>query len=412
MAGALVALGALCILAATARRAALAETQVEELQDKLQDERSYHAFVDSAIEGFFRTTRDGNYLKANPALARIYGYDSPEQLMRELTDIGGSLYVDPNRRTDFEALMSAKGMSHDFVSQIRRRDGRIIWIAENARKVTDEDGQFLFYEGTVQDVTAQRESEAAVRTALRETQEAALAKAAFLAAMSHELKTPLNAVIGFSDLMLQEIFGAIGQPKYRSYIADIHDNGHRLLAMINDILDLSRIEGRLMDLDETDVFLPDAVNNARGSMAGGKRDPKSIDIDIPHDLPLLKADAKRLRQILAHIMSNAMKFTPGEGRIGVRACLASDGAMAIAVEDCGIGMEPDKIRHALEPFKQLDGSLARRFEGAGLGLPLANALMRLHGGRLAVESTPGEGTTVTLHFPASRTVEMARAVNA
>ena len=249
-------LGALLIAAASALRATRAENQVDELQLKLLDERSYHAFVDGAVEGFFRTTRDGRYLIANPALARIYGYDTVEQLKSELTTSPASLYVDPDRRNAFHVLMTSQHVVRDFVSQIRRRDGTLIWIAEDARTVTDDDGQFLFYEGTVEDITEKRQSEEATRQALRETQEAARQKGAFLAAMSHELKTPLNAVIGFSDLMRQELFGPIENERYRSYVGDVHENGLRLLAMINSILDFSRIEGGLLDLDESILWWP------------------------------------------------------------------------------------------------------------------------------------------------------------
>ena len=283
--GAILAFGALCIAAAAAHRALLMQTKVDELHQRLQDEASYHAFVDGAIEGFFRTTRDGNYLIANPALARIYGYDTPDQLRTELTDIASSLYIDPTRREEFQAIMNADGMVHDFVSQIRRRDGTVIWIAENARMVMDDDKQFLFYEGTVEDITIQRESEEAIRPALRETQEASRAKAAFLSAMSHELKTPLNAVIGFSDLMRQELFGAIEEPRYRSYVEDIYNNGRQLLALINDILDLTRFEGRLIDLDEQTVSVAATALSARDTVLAGKSKAPASIIDIPADLP-------------------------------------------------------------------------------------------------------------------------------
>ena len=407
--GAVISFGAILIAAVATRQALARARQSEALQQRLLDEASYHAFVDAAIEGFFRTTRDGHYLIANPALARVYGYDSPEQLRTELTDIGQSLYVDPNRRAEFQGLMAADAKVKDFVSQIRRRDGTPIWISENARTVTDEDGQFLFYEGTVADITLQRESEEATRRALIETQEAARAKAAFLAAMSHELKTPLNAVIGFSDLMRQELFGPVNEPRYRAYIADIHDNGRRLLGMINDILDLSRIESRLLDLEDDAVCIPEAVTAACDAVLEDKPDAAAIDIDLPAHLPLLKVDPRRLHQILTHLLSNAVKFTPAEGRIAVRAFVTKDGAIAIAVSDTGIGMEPERIGHALEPFKQLDSRLSRRFEGVGLGLPLANALVRLHEGTLAIESTPGAGTIVTICFPPERNIEMLRA---
>lgn len=406
-----IAFGALFIAAATAWRAARAEMRVESLQQKLLDERSYHAFVDAAAEGFFRTTREGRYLIVNPALARIYAYDSAEQLRNQLTDIGGVLYADPNRRTEFQAIMDAQGSVRDFVSQIHRRDGALIWIAENARKVTDEDGQFLFYEGTVQDITMQRESVEATKAALLETQQAARAKAAFLAAMSHELRTPLNAVIGFSDLILQQLFGPVSD-RYRSYIGDIHDNGRRLLVMINDILDLSRIEGGLMKLDDDYVCLFDVVAAAKEEVVEGKSNAASIAIDVHPDLPLLIADRRRLRQILIHLLSNAVKFTKQDGSIGIRAEHLPGGGLTVSIQDTGIGMDPGHIPHALEPFKQLDGRLERKFEGVGVGLPLANALVKLHGGRLGIESVPGQGTTVTIYFQPERTVIETRKLSA
>ncbi|HXJ03081.1 MAG TPA: PAS domain-containing sensor histidine kinase [Micropepsaceae bacterium] len=407
--GAMVSMGAIAIAAVAARHALARKSQIEVLQQRLQDEASYHAFVDAAIEGFFRTTRDGYYLIVNPALTRIYGYDSPEQLKSELTDIGQSLYVDPNRRGEFQRLMAANGRVKDFVSQIRQRDGTLIWISENARSVTDEDGQFLFYEGTVEDITLQRESEEATRRALIETQEAARAKAAFLAAMSHELKTPLNAVIGFSDLMRQELFGPVNEPRYRGYIADIHDNGRRLLGMINDILDLSRVESHLLDLEDDAVSVQHAVASACSAVLEDKSDAAAINIDVPAHLPLLRVDPRRFHQILTHLLSNAVKFTPAEGRITVRVNVTRNGAIAITIGDTGIGMDPGRIGHALEPFKQLDGRLSRRFEGVGLGLPLANALVRLHDGTLDIESTLGAGTIVTICFPPERNMEMQRA---
>jgi PAS domain S-box-containing protein len=397
-------LGALLIMAATATRAARAERQVETLQLKLRDERSYHAFVDGAVEGFFRTTREGRYLIANPALARMYGYASAEQMHNELTDISASLYVDPNRRNEFHALMKSQRTVRNFVSEIRRRDGSPIWIAENARTVTDDDDQFLFYEGTVEDITEKRQSEEAMQRALRETQEAARQKGAFLAAMSHELKTPLNAVIGFSDLMRQELFGPIENERYRSYIDDVNQNGIRLLAMINSILDFSRIEGGLLDLDERVISVADIVDAAREEMTANGRAVAAIHPQVPQDLPALRADPKRLHQVLMHVLSNAAKFTSKNGRIDVIAKVASDGDLLLVIRDTGIGMASSLIRGALEPFKQLDAGLERRFEGLGLGLPLANALMRLHGGSLAIQSEPGRGTTVNLNFPAERVV--------
>jgi len=399
---AFLAVGALCIAVATARRASRAELHAAALEEQLLDEHSYQVFIDNAIEGFFRTTRNGDYLKVNPALARIYGYETPEQLAGELT--AKSLYVEPSRREEFHERMRKQGVVSDFISEIRRRDGTTIWIVENARTVRDEEGQFLFYEGTVEDITVQLKTEETLRRALAESQEAARAKVAFLSAMSHELKTPLNAVIGFSDLILHETFGPIGEPRYRSYIGDIHDNGRRLLAMINDVLDLTRVEGKLIELEEETVALADAVSASADSLRESHKDAAEIDIEAPQNLPYLRGDAKRVRQVLTHILSNAIKFTPADGKISVRCWLEDTGELAVCVRDTGIGMAEDRIAQALEPFKQLDNRLARRFEGVGIGLPLAQALVKLHGGVLTIDSAQGSGTAVTITFPPERTM--------
>src|SRR5688572_7721111 len=155
-----------------------------ELRRQMRDQESYRRFIDGAIEGFFRTTREGRYVEANGALARIYGYQSPAQLVAEVGDIAASLYVDPARRSDFLRILDRDGQVHDFISEIRRRDGSRIWIAENARAMQDGEGTFLYFEGTVEDITLQRQSEDAMRYALTQAEKAARAKASFLAAMS------------------------------------------------------------------------------------------------------------------------------------------------------------------------------------------------------------------------------------
>lgn len=405
-----IALGALLLAAIAAWYAARFEEKAESLEEKLLAERSYEVFIDNAIEGFFRTTFDGKYLKVNRALAEIYGYESPEQLINEITDIGKGLYVDPRQRTAFQEFMKADSYVHEFVSEINRRDGRKIWIAENARTVYGDDGQILCYEGTVEDVTAKHQTEEALRLALNESQDAARAKAAFLAAISHELKTPLTAVIGFSDIMRQEMFGPLGDPHYSGYTVAIHSNGAKLLNMINDILDLTRVEGGLIDLDDDTVLIADVVSSACATALAQSEAPPSVTTHISPNLPFLQADQKRVRQILGHIISNAVKFTTKEGKVDITADLDLEGGIVVTVRDTGIGMAKDRIGHALEPFKQLDVRIARRFEGVGLGLPLANALTRLHGGELTFESAPGEGTTVKIAFPPERTIAAVNAI--
>lgn len=365
-------------------------------------EASYRAFFDHAVDGIFRTTPEGHYLAVNQALADIYGYASPGALMTGLTDISAQLYVDIRRRDEFRALMQANDVVNNFVSEIYHRSGRRIWISENARAVRDWSGALLCYEGTVKDVTEKFEQERALRTALRQAEIANKMKAAFLAAMSHELKTPLNAVLGFSEIIRDEVLGPVGHDMYRDYAGDIHKSGTRLLSVINDVLDVSRLEGGLLTLDARPENILDVVEGAIKQARAITHDGRRIAIDVPADIPSLLVDPRRLSQAIGNILANALKFTPESGEVRFAAQIAADGTVLLSVEDTGIGMEQETIAAALEPFRQLDGSLARRFEGAGLGLSIAKALAELHGGALSVKSAVGEGTIVTIALPAGR----------
>ena len=364
-------------------------------------EASYRAFFDHAVEGIFRTTPEGHYLAVNQALAQIYGYATPEELMAGLTDIGAQLYVDNSRRNEFRIRMQANDLVTNFVSEIYHQSGRRIWISENARAVRDWSGVLICYEGTVEDVTEKLEADRALRAALRQAELANRAKAAFLAAMSHELKTPLNAVLGFSEIIRDEMLGTNGQPAYREYAADIHTSGKRLLAIINDVLDVSRLEGGLLTIDAR-LAGPHEIAEQAASMARATTgETRAITIAMSADLPAMQVDPRRIAQALGNLLSNAIKFTPQEGRVAIAAYLRPDGGISFAVEDTGIGMAEETIAAALEPFRQLDGSLARKFEGAGLGLSLARALVELHGGSVNIVSAVGAGTTVTVNLPSS-----------
>jgi PAS domain S-box-containing protein len=365
-------------------------------------EASYRAFFDHAVEGIFRTTPEGHYLAVNQALADIYGYGTPEALITGLTDIGVQLYVEQKRRDEFRMQMQSNDVVTHFVSEIYHRSGRRIWISENARAVRDWSGALLCYEGTVEDVTEKFEQERALRVALRQAEIANKMKAAFLAAMSHELKTPLNAVLGFSEIIRDEVLGPIGHEAYRDYAGDIHKSGTRLLSVINDVLDVSRLEGGLVTIEARSENMQDVAEAAIKLARDITHDQRRIEIAVPADIPSLQVDSRRLAQALGNLLANALKFTPETGRICLAARLQPDGGVHLLVEDTGIGMAEETIAAALEPFRQLDGSLARRFEGAGLGLSIAKALAELHGGTLSVKSAAGEGTTVTIALPAGR----------
>jgi PAS domain S-box-containing protein len=365
-------------------------------------EASYRAFFDHAVDGIFRTTPDGHYLAVNQALAEIYGYADPEALICGLTDIGGQLYVEPGRRESFAAQMAADDVVNNFISEIRHRSGRRIWISENARAVRDWSGALLCYEGTVKDVTEKFEQERALRAALRQAEIANKMKAAFLAAMSHELKTPLNAVLGFSEIIRDEVLGPVGHDRYRDYAGDIHKSGARLLAIINDVLDVSRLEGGLLTIEARPENILDIAEQAVKLARGLTHDQRRIEIDFPAAMPSLLVDPRRLAQALGNLLANALKFTPPGGSVRLFGCIGAQGDALLTVEDSGIGMAPEMVAAAMESFRQVDGSLARRFEGAGLGLSIAKSLAELHGGSLRIQSEVGDGTAVTIALPATR----------
>jgi PAS domain S-box-containing protein len=364
-------------------------------------EASYRAFFDHAVEGIFRTTAEGHYLAVNQALADIYGYPTPAALITGLTDISAQLYVEPRRRDEFRTLMQANDVVTNFESEIYHRSGRRIRISENARAVRDWSGALLCYEGTVEDVTEKYEQERTLRAALRQAEIANKMKAAFLAAMSHELKTPLNAVLGFSEIIRDEVLGPVGHEGYREYAGDIYQSGTRLLSVINDVLDVSRLEGGLLTIESRAENALDVLQSAIELARGITQDKRAIVIDVPVGMPSLQVDPRRLAQALGNLLANAMKFTPQTGLVRFAAQPQPDGGVHLLVEDTGIGMAEETIAAALEPFRQVDGSLARRFEGAGLGLSIAKALAELHGGALSVRSSVGDGTTVTIALPAT-----------
>jgi signal transduction histidine kinase len=227
------------------------------------------------------------------------------------------------------------------------------------------------------------------------------AKSAFLANMSHELRTPLNAIIGFSEVMIAALFGPLTQ-KYLEYARDINAAGTHLKNVLNDILDLSKIDAGAMQLRAEPTALEEIADSCRRiitPLAAAAR--VNLSFTLPETLPLFRLDRTRFTQALINIVSNAVKFTPEGGRVTVTAESMS-GEWVIRVADTGIGMTEEGIALALQPFRQVDSALNRRFEGTGLGLPLAKALLELHGGRLSIESTPGKGTIVRFHLPAGR----------
>ena len=385
------ATGVVCGMRATLQDISALKRKEQELRDA---EEKYRSIFENAIEGIFQTTPEGSYMSVNPALASICGYDSVDELMRTITHIAKQLYVRPGRRAEFIAIMQEKGSVRDFESQIYRRDRSIIWISERARTVRDQDGKLLYYEGTVEDVTARREAEEAVKRARDGALESARLKSEFLANMSHEIRTPMNGIIGMTGLLMDTEMN----PKQRDFTQTIASSADALLTIINDILDFSKIEAGMLLFEEIDFQLG-AVVEGSVELLAARAASKHIELAslVYQDVPTrLRGDPGRLRQVLTNLVGNAVKFTE-KGEVIVRAnCQESTDTQVVirfSVTDTGIGISPEGQERLFQAFVQADGSTTRRFGGTGLGLAICKQLVNRMGGEIGVTSELGKGST-------------------
>lgn len=376
---------------------------------KIAEER-YRTIFENAVEGIFQSTPDGYFINVNPAMVRILGYDSDLELMTSVTDLSRQLYVDPNRRKDLIADLEQMGSVSDFESEVYRKDGSRIWITEKVHGVFDELGKFLFYEGTLEEITDRKRIQQELVKAKEEAEEANQAKSKFLATMSHELRTPLNAIIGYSE-MLHEELAELDQGDLIPDVQKINAAGKHLLALINDILDLSKIEAGKMELYPEEFhpssLIGDVITTIHPLVAKNKN---QLMPRYPDDLGVMRTDMTRLRQVLFNILSNACKFTK-DGTITLEAWRQQiDGKdwLTFRVADTGIGMTSEQLGKLFHAFAQAEASTSRKFGGTGLGLAISKRLCLMMGGDISVESEFGKGTKFTFQLPAYLDEAVAR----
>jgi len=378
-----------------------------------QTEAKYRSIFENAAEGLCQTTPQGRYLSANPALARILGYASPSALIEGITDINQQLYVKPNRRAEFIAAMQANPVVSGFESQVYRQDGSIIWISENSRAVRDATGRIVCYEGTVEDITESKEASVALKQAKEAAVAASRAKSTFLANMSHELRTPLNAIIGYGEILAEEAEDS----GYGDLVPDLEricNAGRNLLTLINDILDISKIEAGRMDLYpeafNISTLIESVISTAQPLV---DRNGNTLEVECDSEIEMMIADVTKVQQILLNLLSNAAKFTTaGQIKLKVSSLLpepqnleyresenSATSFIQFQVSDTGIGMSPEQLDILFQPFTQGDASTTRRYGGTGLGLTISQRFCQMMGGSITVESQLDRGSTFTVILP-------------
>lgn len=295
------------------------------------------------------------------------------------------------------AILEQKDYDMEF--RLTRPDGEIRHVSCVGRVTIDEEGDVTELYGIVQDVTERVQRERDLRKAKESVEKAYSAKSQFLANMSHELRTPLNAVIGFSEMMEREMFGALGNNKYKDYVQGIRKSGEHLLDLISDILDMSKIEAGKYEIHAEEIQLSDIINSVVQIMSSKSRDAGiKLKTHIENEKTSIQADRRAITQVLLNLLSNAVKFTDKGGLITVQ-CFERDDYVLLRVIDNGVGIPANKLPYVTRPFEQVSNQYERGHEGSGLGLAISKELIDLHGGNMYIESHVDQGTTVSVRLP-------------
>jgi len=359
-------------------------------------ERYLRAVLDNIVDGVITFDLEGRIESVNPMARRILNLPLEGPVRAKVQDLLAGVDAAPFEwRTEDGSLFEPREL--EMVCPLGSRYVLSLSVSE----VEGHSPPTLI--AVVQDITQRKEMERDLRAAKSIAESASRAKSEFLAHMSHELRTPLNAILGFSQLMDQEIKGPLGAPEYRSYVRDIYDSGNHLLSLINDILDVSKLEAGRYELKEEPVDVAEVIERALMLVRARSEEARvNLRAELSAGESMLRADRRMVLQILANLLSNAVKFASPGARVLVQTSIDASGSYLIEVSDTGPGMSQGEIIVALTPFGRASSLNSRPKEGTGLGLPLAQSFARLHGGDLSIKSEVGRGTTVSVRFPRAR----------
>jgi PAS domain S-box-containing protein len=364
--------------------------------------REQQAILDTATDGVLIIDRDGKITGMNKSAEALFGFDYAEIQNSSFT----MLFAPESHRAavDYLDKLASNGVAsilNDGREVVgRERNGGLIPLFMNLGKVGENNEKFC---AVLRDITQWKRAEEELTGARRQAEQASSHKSDFLAKISHEMRTPLNAIIGFAEVMMEERFGPIGSERYRDYLKDIHHSGGHLVSLINDLLDLSKIEAGKLELNFASVDINDIAKQCMSIMQPqANRERIIIRSALAEHLPPVVADQRSIRQIVLNLLSNSVKFTKPGGQVILSTSLTDKGEVVLRVRDTGIGMTEEEVSAALEPFRQLATSGRDRREGTGLGLPLTKALVEANRASFQIKSTVNAGTLIEVAFPSTR----------
>ncbi len=366
-------------------------------------EDELRSILDIASDGIVTLDPSGNILSFSAGAESLFGYRSAEVKGKGLAEF----FTSDSRKILQQYLAGLQGPGLGAVFNDGRevmavvKQGGTVPLFLTVGKLQQSKSTAAFC-AVMRDITTWKRSEKELREAKENAEAASKQKSEFLARISHELRTPLNAIMGFSDVMRLGQFGEIKNEKYRSYVNDIHASGSHLLALINDLLDLSKIEAGKMELNFTAVNIADCADHAIKLLQdSATRGRVLVRKSFPDKLPRVVADLRAMRQVLLNLLSNAIKFTDPGGQVIISAAVAASGELTLKLKDTGIGMNAAQMQDALEPFKRVE-TIGRETEGTGLGLPLTKALVEANRAKFTLSSERGQGTLIEITFPTTR----------